>query len=491
VHTQDTDGATFPPCQTVEQIRGAESLLAARFGAQAVKRMLQLAAQRQLVRPVLLDILGDCIGLDKPVVDATAGLEADGFGELGIPVAYLRGAIGIDPILQTLRCVPSEDTLSAMLALVPESVREHTTHGRYLARLRALLRERIKTGRMSEGEEAVRRTVMVYALLYPHNRDLLDTLCAGPTEGALSRALAELAFVRLPAFVEQVVQLPARAMAARLLPRVRRTGAPSRVYTNVAAYLNQVETWEQYATVVHNTIPALCARLRVEPGVVSRVCTTLRSALADHDALERIRVQWFADPGLEPARLSYLEWRSYQERRRAMVVRERTGGGPLPVLYPRKDWLELLKGGVSRDCTSDERLALRQVLQPRFLNMRMVVGGQWMGNVYCLDLSRESGALVIDHVQYPHTGGPDWVEFFARLREELTGRIRAAGDSVCGRVLISTKISNHPLVNNAFKDYLRTAWCGKVSSSSMAVPRGMHLFESFRPGNRFLEWKCV
>jgi hypothetical protein len=130
------------------------------------------------------------------------------------------------------------------------------------------------------------------------------------------------------------------------------------------------------------------------------------------------------------------------------------------VLYPCKCYLEFLKGFTSRDCSKNPRLAAEHMRSPLFFNIRVYTAGslsssggkeRWIGNIYCLDFTREHNTILIDRVQLSRGNSVFPISFFPNLAKALgDGVVRERGIRLLAPL---EEISNFPGINQSYEKY--------------------------------------
>jgi hypothetical protein len=134
--------------------------------------------------------------------------------------------------------------------------------------------------------------------------------------------------------------------------------------------------------------------------------------------------------------------------------------------YPTKDYADLLRFKISRDCTGFG-LGKAQVNTHQFFNIRVFKGSKWVGNIYMLDLTKEAGVLLVDRIQKPRDRSANYLHFFDNLKEVF----RQMFEEVHYRqILCPVTISNHRAIQSLWHAYRErlprgTLCCDGVDSS--------------------------
>lgn len=118
-------------------------------------------------------------------------------------------------------------------------------------------------------------------------------------------------------------------------------------------------------------------------------------------------------------------------------------------LYPTKDYFDLVKHKTSEDCTRDG-LGARQLKTRNFFNIRVFARTDWIGNIYMLDLLKETGSLLIDRIQIPRQADAEYIFFFQDLTRALQEMFADVGYT---QIIAPLTISNHATVQNLFNSY--------------------------------------
>jgi hypothetical protein len=120
-------------------------------------------------------------------------------------------------------------------------------------------------------------------------------------------------------------------------------------------------------------------------------------------------------------------------------------------LYPAKDLMDFLKAIPSGDCSWWEPTAEAHTGSPRFLNIRVFLERDWIGNIYLLDYSSDRSTVVIDRVQFARAGALRPVRFVPDLLLPLCSRLEQAVPGC--RLLAAAVISNSELIQRAWASY--------------------------------------
>lgn len=144
--------------------------------------------------------------------------------------------------------------------------------------------------------------------------------------------------------------------------------------------------------------------------------------------------------------------------------------------YPTKDYLDIAKGEISKDCTAEGTLGIKQLMAPEFFNIRIFRNTEWLGNIYMLDFVDQCGVLVVDRIQIPRRFNCDFKSFI----DNLSDIFRELFDGVNYRsVLMPLAISNHDTLQRVFNKYRK-----KLPARVIDLPKtNAQLFESLRQSN--------
>lgn len=186
----------------------------------------------------------------------------------------------------------------------------------------------------------------------------------------------------------------------------------------------------------------------IHPDSYTRLKSLIDNAVAHIKHFERILEEVFSLSRIETGRAYYC--RAIQTRR---VKQARENWLRNVALYPCKDYLELAKGFASLDCTKGPSLATAHLRQPQFLNLRLFAEREWIGNVYLLDYTGQSGLVIVDRIQVAPDQRMFPVDFFGRLVDVLVETVTAAG---AGRIIAPTRISNFRAIQREYAEYATT-----------------------------------
>ncbi len=343
--------------------------------------------------------------------------------------------------------------------------------------LRALCKHILKSG-PGDGQvlAELRRLLLAYTLFAVENDDVLTALRRAMAEGSnspmLRGAVAELILWRarqavylrilrpqipIEAFVRKLDRLELTVYQRNALTTmVRRAAGPE----SIARSLGAAERAARLFRIAPRERTRLLGMLQNLRSELTKACDFYERYILEKDLVPLCRLyrpQVFSVP------------RDFMSVRRSLYLRERLD------LYPTKDYLDLLKGKISEDCTSEPELARAQLAEPRFFNLRMFSGNEWVGNIYCLDFGDPWRALVIDRIQVPRRFSTLYEQFFARLARAFRRLLRG---STYRYVLVPRDISNHDHIRALLAAHVRAtrpATLGLPASSQLAAA-----FESFK-----------
>ncbi len=144
-----------------------------------------------------------------------------------------------------------------------------------------------------------------------------------------------------------------------------------------------------------------------------------------------------------------------------------------------KDYLDLAKGRVSDDCSTEFYLGEKHLLTPNSFNIRIFRDDQWSSCIYMLDLTIESEVLLFDRIRIPRYIDSDYVKFFHHLKETLEELFAEVGYRF---ILAPRTISNHSSIQKVFnrvKDRLPKV---TLKFGVIGRPVNSSSFESFGQG---------
>lgn len=140
--------------------------------------------------------------------------------------------------------------------------------------------------------------------------------------------------------------------------------------------------------------------------------------------------------------------------------------------YPTKDYLDLFRGKISKDCI-DTAMSEGQLKVPVFFNVRIFRNTNWIGNIYMLDFTQTLGILLVDRIQIPRDRKAEYVHSFEDLREVLEDLFAGVDYR---EILAPIVISNHASIQKGFNAHRK-----KLAKRRIRFhPAGREHFESLR-----------
>ncbi len=119
-------------------------------------------------------------------------------------------------------------------------------------------------------------------------------------------------------------------------------------------------------------------------------------------------------------------------------------------LYPCKDYHDYLKGIYSSDCSLS--MASEHLLHPRFFNIRVFKGVDWIGCIYMIDYSEDKNTVVMDRIQIKDSANLMPIDFFATFIEQLTNLLSVREGL---RIIAPSLISNFKFIQFSYDEYCR------------------------------------
>jgi hypothetical protein len=366
-----------------------------------------------------------------------------------------------------LRSQLANDVRHGRYHLVPTSLR------RYLL---ALCKYIIKSGAV-DGRLVVefRRLLLAYILFGPGNGDVLAAVRRAIAQGTNSTELkwltAEFLFYRVPRVLYQRFLRPRIPIEAfvRRLDKIELTVYQRNALTGIVRRAES-GTFEYELDVAERAVRLF----RIRPEERTRLSGMLQNLRIELRRARLLYEEIVLDEALVPATEWYRQ-RVWGQREIVTYEKKRIYRREHLDLYPTKDYLDLLKGEVSHDCTTGVRLARAHLAEPRFFNLRVFWGKEWIGNIYCLDFGTPLNALVIDRVQIPCRT----VALYQRFFWGLAGAFRRVlHDSRYRYVLVPEDISNHESIQGLLR-----LWVATTHPTRMEVldsPKRAEAFESFQ-----------
>ncbi|HER43872.1 MAG TPA: hypothetical protein ENO08_05380, partial [Candidatus Eisenbacteria bacterium] len=263
-----------------------------------------------------------------------------------------------------------------------------------------------------------RRLLAACALFDLRNEDVLGPLKAPAgthNRSDIQNALAEFYFARLPSSIAELAFMDTKvirrrvfAKVAKLLTRgIQRSNLfglfPANLkYRDLVPTLQRMERLFQRMNVASEKKQAFHDYVLSIIGSMARVREVYRELFVGKDLEELYRIY-----------APRTGWRIVERKIRAPIRTETLE------LYPTKDYLDLFRGHISKDCVGIS-LGEVQLKVPNFFNVRIFRNAKWIGNIYMLDFTESHGVLLIDRVQMPRSVKARYVNFFDDLKDALS-----------------------------------------------------------------------
>lgn len=192
----------------------------------------------------------------------------------------------------------------------------------------------------------------------------------------------------------------------RFLSRFRESvhrvgGLPANLKTNAFSVMRQVVDGKRAAGDARRDLEQLDAAYagQVPADAAKRYRSVLANFFEKLTQADRLFDEVFGD-GATPGRSPRPDGDTGSALRGDLVIEAHVADPAFLTAYPTKDYLDLLKGLASGDCTAQEDLRGPHLLHPRFFNVRLFHREAWVGNVYALDFTDQRPAtVVLDKIQ--------------------------------------------------------------------------------------------
>lgn len=322
--------------------------------------------------------------------------------------------------------------------------------------------------------EEFRKLLTASTLFLPSNEDVLTGIrqSAGMPgrEVLFQNCLAELLFSRLPRFMEGLAATQSGMVRRKLFAKLAKLGLSGRQRLSLSGYIPLEVSAKELAGVL-GRIESVAGRMSLPEETKKSLVSFVRSLDSQANAVRKVYRELFLGTELSLLQTRYRPRPVMRQGTRSWetIVQTATLQATLE-FYPTKDWMDLMKGRFSSDC-SGFALGEMQLLCPHFFNVRIFEGLKWIGNIYMLDLTRERGALLVDRIQIPRALRVDFLRFFDSLREVFEEMFAQVP---CREILLPLGISNHHSVQTAFHRYRKKLAKRRLR---VTIPAGEH-FES-------------
>ncbi|MBN2492185.1 MAG: hypothetical protein JXQ29_15165 [Planctomycetes bacterium] len=265
-----------------------------------------------------------------------------------------------------------------------------------------------------------------------------------PTSSALLDQLYDFLCRRFRLAVAQFYRPWLYELARLSKDRILRVPAPPNLRRGALERIEEIRQGEKPA-VVRSRLATLLDVYRsgVPATALRRLTDVVENFLEKLPALDRFLETRFELERLERYRRAYCLFEPVEE----ISVPAITNRVDL-VLYPCKDYHDLLKGQHSGDCTREHELAARHLRNPRFLNLRIFHGDSWIGNVYVLDYTATHRTIVLDRIQLQRSAALLPAGFLGDFLPELNARL--ATDEAFP-ILGPRVLSNSPAIQESYR----------------------------------------
>lgn len=332
------------------------------------------------------------------------------------------------------------------------------------------------------GIDALKTLLVAITLHDSGNEDILEALRSScnvkEKEVLYQNAIAELLFSRLPISVEQLFRINPGLIRKKLFAKIARLPMTSRQRTNLYGYF-KLDTGKEDLVPVLEKMNRIAQRL----SVANEVKVTLNDYF--NAMIDKIRKGQTVYPDLFLTRELETVKRLYTPKKimeckvtyRDFILKSYTHTTKIQ-FYPVKDYLDLFKGVISHDCIKS-KLGEEHLLTPNYFTIRFFSDGEWCGNIYALDFTKECKVILIDRIQIPRGIKATYLYFFEDLRSLLEEMFSGVDYEY---ILLPLAISNHDRVQTLFNHFNE-----KLSKMRIAlndIPQAEH-FESLRKGKTF------
>jgi|GEM_PF-4474913 len=332
----------------------------------------------------------------------------------------------------------------------------------------------MKTGQTSVPLHELKRAIVLYTILQPGNDDIRHgILHSGPdtaTETLYQNSLTELLFSRLQLFMLSVSYIDINKLCQTIKHKIQKIDLRPNIKSLLSHDLNSVTSISGYEDLVIHKVPEKIKKLGIGGQTAEKIEHILKSGISDTSRLSSLYEKWFLTPGLVPYQKVYVPKRIGKVTihfRNVETTKKQTLS-----LYPSKDLLEFLKGGISHDCTTDTERARSHLETKEFFNIRIRQGQSWLGNIYCLDLSESHNCCIIDKIQVPRKHIEQWAGFFPALKRALATAFGTV------TILAPSAISNQNTVRDAFSVFKKSMLSRRFEKNSFLEMEHLSQFES-------------
>ena len=299
--------------------------------------------------------------------------------------------------------------------------------------------------------EDLKKIIVAATLFDPENGDALQALrnfIADPGKEVLyQNAMAELLFTRIPNFINGLIVIKSDVIRQKVFSKISRLGLTARQKMVLYGYYKLSLRPEELPDVLKK-IDSVAQKTHLPEDVKNKLHNYLISILG---LVERKHMIY---PDLFLKKKELEELRKLHKPVNVMKAKTNYREHLLKVytntitfrFYPTKDYFDLMRGWISDDCIGFG-LAEQQLMVPRFFNIRIFWDKRWIGNIYMLDFTRESGIILIDRIQIPRHISTEYVNFFDDLKETFAEMFKNVDYR---KIVAPLTISNHKSVQEIF-----------------------------------------
>lgn len=289
-----------------------------------------------------------------------------------------------------------------------------------------------------------------YSLFDPRNEDVLSGLKAsgaGNNHRHKQNALAELFFARLPASIAELVIVDPRIIRRKLFAKVAKLPVRGVQKSNLYGQF-PVNLRPEDLVPTLQRMDRLFQRLNIASGTKRAFHDYVQSLNGSLLHARSVYRELFISRSLEELHGIYKPRKLRQPAAKKIVIQVPIRSEILE-FFPTKDYLDLFRGRISKDCI-DVKMGETQLGVPNFFNVRMFRNSVWIGNIYMLDFALSHGVLLIDRIQIPRSAKAEYVHFFEDLKEALS---RLFSDVDYEDILTTLSLSNNANIQSQYNRY--------------------------------------
>jgi len=356
----------------------------------------------------------------------------------------------------------------------------------------------------------LRQSLVALTVFDLRNEDVLLALRTEKTDENIplqQNALAEVLFSRLPIIIHGLLFIPTGSLMRKLSLKMHSLKLSSRHIMNLKGYFNQ-KTMPDDLPGILDRICRVAVKMSIPQESKDRLVDYIDSLKKNMERAPLVYRTLFLSHELETCRKLYQPTRlPVATERNEEIIRPKpetsrkiNQPARVPVIakkkekalkekttpqltrvktldfYATKDFFDLVKAKFSKDCT-DTYLGERQLMAPRFFNIRIFKKEKWTGNIYMLDFCDPFASLIVDRIQMPRERKALYHQFFDDLKEVL---IEMFEDVPYRYILMPLTISNHGTIQKIYNQYRK-----KLTKIENWIEPQMEEFESLNGTKTF------